>query len=101
MSEHPMTPEQIAAALTEAQRRALLAFSDDDDSFPGHYAKANELGASGNTLASLANVGGVDPITLLHGPILVTPEYTREGTFWQITALGLAVRKLIEESRDA
>ena len=25
MSEHPMTPEQIAAALTEAQREAILA----------------------------------------------------------------------------
>ncbi len=77
-------PAVIAASLTKSQREALLAFSDHDVGFPGHYAKARELGVSGNTLRSMYGLGGVDPITLELGPILVVNEYTREGTFWQI-----------------
>lgn len=92
-----MTPEQIAAKLTKAQREALLAFSNTNREYPGHYAKAKELDVSGNTLRSLYGLGGVEPHTLELGPILVTDDYTREGTFWQITPLGLAVRAVLEK----
>jgi hypothetical protein len=91
------TPEQIAAGLSEAQKRALLAFSNTDREFPGHYAKAKELGVSGNTLRSLYGLAGADPETLELGPILVVDDYTREGTFWEIQPLGLAVRAILQE----
>jgi hypothetical protein len=87
---------KIAAGLSEAQQKALLAFSDSADKFPGHYAKARELGVSGNTLRSLYGVGGVDATTLELGPILVVDEHTREGTFWSICLLGIAVRAYLE-----
>lgn len=93
-------PEKIADGLTEAQRRALLAFSQSSEGFPGHYALARELGVSGRTLVSLYGLGGVNPETLELGPILVTSEYTREGTFWHIEALGLRVRQVLEARHD-
>lgn len=95
-----MTPEQIARGLTKAQQRALLAFSAAAEDYPGHYAKANELGVSGNTLRSLYGVARLAPSTMELGPILVTDEFTREGTFWIIEPLGLAVRAELERIAD-
>lgn len=45
--------------------------------------------------------GGVNPKTLELGPILVVDDFTREGTFWQIQPLGLAVRARLKEQDNA
>lgn len=63
--------DKIIAGLTKAQRGAVLAFSDEDRAFPGHYAKAKELGVSGATLRSLY---GVD-----RRPIRTRALYRHEG----------------------
>jgi hypothetical protein len=72
---HTMNHEQIAAALTEAQRRAILAcdtvFWCDD----------------WRTAEAILRKGLIERL-----------DYKCCGDF---TPLGLAVRKLIEESRDA
>lgn len=96
------TPSAIAARLSEAQRKALLAFSDTSDGYPGHYAKATELGVRGTVLMSMYGLGGVDPETLELGPILITDDYTREGRHYSIEPLGLEVRAvLIEQAQQS
>jgi len=92
-------PATIARVLSEAQKKALLAFTPDHH-YPGDYAKASELRVSGGTLSSMNGFGGVHPETLEIGPILVTPDRVREGTFWQITPLGLAVRAYLESIHE-
>ena len=96
-----MSIDEIIAGMTDAQKRALLAFSAAADEYPGHYAKAKELGVTGGTLRSLYGLGGVNPKTLELGPILVVDDFTREGTFWQIQPLGLAVRARLKEQDNA
>lgn len=103
-----MDVEAIARGLSEAQRRAMLAFPPDE---PFHTAMqgntmlrpsrtARDLGVSGNTLASMWGLGGVDPKTLELGPILCSAEWGEQGKrYWQITDLGLAVREVL--LRDA
>lgn len=102
--------ERIASGLTEAQRRALVAFpadtpvemADGKTHYSRAWRKASELSVSGNTLVSLQCVGGVDPETLLAGPCLTTDDWSREGRHWSLTDLGLAVRAALtkQETQD-
>lgn len=62
------------------------------------WTTAHMVGVSGNTLASMNPLGGVDPETLACGPILVTHDRCQSGKrIWALTSLGLAVRALISE----
>ena len=96
--------ERIAAGLSEAQRKALIAFPPDE---PFHTAMqgdvmlrpcrtAGELGVSGNTLTSMWGLGGVDAKTLELGPLLCSAEWGERGKrYWQLSNLGLAVREVL------
>lgn len=95
----------IARKLTEAQRRALLAFPEPyftETVMQGRVksqpsATAREMGVSGATLMSLNGLGGVDPETLECGPILVSYEWGEPGKrYWHPTPLGLQVRSYLE-----
>lgn len=102
------TPESIAARLSKAQRRALLAFPDDApvEMANGYTAKvrswrkASELGVSGSTLLSMQVLGGVNPRTFEPGPMLTTDDWSREGRHWSLTDLGLAVRTILERQTN-
>lgn len=92
----------IAAGLSKAQRKALLAFEFPERTFETvmqgvtpikQWATASVLGVSGRALSSMNGLGGVDPSTMLLGPILVTPDFDNGGSrYWSMTATGLAVR---------
>ena len=105
MTLNTTSAQEIAAKLTEAQRRALLSFPSDtpvemangQTHFSRAWAKASELGVSGNNLVSLQVVGGVDPKTFEAGPVLTTDDWSREGRHWSLTDLGLEVRHLLEQ----
>lgn len=86
-------PSAILKGLSEAQKRALLAFVEP---YPGKYATAKELGVSGNTLSSLNGVGDVDPVTFEPGPVLCTYDWWGPTRHWIITEDGLAVRALLD-----
>ncbi len=98
------TPEQIAAGLSEAQRKALLRAPDHTPVEIGgeivlcrNWFRAKEVGASGQTLSSMRCLGGVNPETLQGGPCLVSDDWSSEGRHWSLTDLGLAVRKIITQ----
>lgn len=100
-------PEQIAAGLSEAQKRALLRAPDDTPVEIGgkitlcrNWFRAKDVGAKGQTLSSLQVIQGVDPVTLECGPCLVTDDWSREGRLWSLTDLGLAVRALISKDKN-
>jgi hypothetical protein len=98
---------KIAAGLTKAQRAALLAFPEDISVEMANgihlpirlFRKASEVGVSGNTLASMNPLGGVDPADLGCGPILFTADWSREGRYWSMTDIGIAVRDYLKEQQ--
>jgi hypothetical protein len=92
----PAEVAAIAAKLTKAQRECLLAMKPPGE-FGRVWRRARNIPAAGSTLSSLRGFGGVDPKTLLLGPILVTADYGPAGAYWSLTDDGLAVRVLLEK----
>ena len=82
----------IVAGLTKAQRACLMAMPAPD-AHGRRWRLARDIPAAGRTCSSLNGLGGVDPKTLLCGPILVTPNYGPAGTYWSLTTYGLLVRQ--------